>query len=354
MRRYFTRLVGLNGIFCAIFGGLFALPLGRPEIGLAAGLGFGIVVGLLVEAIFWRWRGRWLYRRRLLALVLTEALLLLYVLLPGFIAYLNLRPARFPVTAIPAELADRAEVVSVTTRDGVSLSGWYIPPQNGAVLIALHGFGDNRLGVLPHARMLTARGYGVLMMDMRAHGSSGGEIYADGWNTAGDVGALAAYLQTRPEVEHIGALGLSAGAVAILRGGAANDAIEAFIADGTGVGAIEDVFDPLLPHPAIAWLLVPDYWMSYRFTALFSGETLAPPLREQVKRIAPRPILFIAGAESMWEPELAARYVLSAGDSAEAWVIPNTGHIAGILTHPDAYAGRVYTFLEHWLAGRSP
>ncbi len=344
--RYFTRLVVINAVICAVFAAVFAIPIGRLEVGLVAGLSFGILIGLLVEVVFQRWKGRWLYRRRLLFLVLLEVLLTLYVLMPAYLAYFGLRPARIAVAAMPEEWLDSAEEVALETSDGIMLSGWYLRSQNGAAIITLHGLGSNRLGVQPYARMLAEHGYGVLMMDMRAHGASGGEIFADGWNSAADFTVMAQYLHSRPEVERIGALGLSSGAVAILHAGADDSSIEAFVADGTGVAAAADLLEPLTPHPAIAWLLVPDYWMSYRFTALFTGLTPAPSLREQVRRIAPRPILFIAGAAAMWEAELAAKYAASAGDSAEVWVIPNAGHIAGIVTAPDEYTARVIAFLD--------
>lgn len=346
MRGYFTRLVVINAVICAIFGLLFAIPLGQPWSGSLFGLVFGGVIGLLVEMIFRRWQGRWLYQRRMLFLVVLEMLLLLYVVLPAYFAYFGLRPLRIPVTAMPDDLVNVAEDVTLQTRDGIALSGWYIAPQNGVAIIALHGLGNNRLNVLPHARMLIEAGYGVLMMDMRAHGSSGGEVFADGWHAVIDVDTMVDYLRSRDEVEHIGALGLSSGAVSILHGGAANEAIEAFVADGTGVATVDDLLNPLIPHPAIAWLLVPDYWISYRFVALFTGVTPLPALRDEVRRIAPRPMLFIAGAESMWEPELAAKYALSAGESAQVWVIPNAGHIAGMRLVPDEYAAKVQNFLE--------
>lgn len=342
----FTRLVIINTVICAVFGMLFASPLDWLEVGLGVGVVFGLVTGLLVEGIFRRWRERWLYRRRMLFLVLLEVLLVLYLLMPAYIAYFSLRPPRLAVTAMPAELAGVAEEVTLQTSDGITLAGWYIPPQNGAAIIALHGLGNNRLGVLPHALKLIEQDYGVLMMDMRAHGDSGGEMFVDGWEAPVDVGAMVDFLQTRPEVERIGALGLSAGAISILHAGAANKAIEALIADGTGMGGVEDVLNPLLPHPTIAWVLLPDYWISYRFMGFFSGLEPLPALREQVKRIAPRPMLFIAGAESMWEPELARIYASSAGEAADVWVIPNTGHIAGILTAPDEYAAQIGRFLD--------
>ncbi len=346
MRSYFTRLVIINALICGVFGAVFGIPIGQPESGFLFGLALGIVFGLLVEVIFRRWEGRWLYRRRMLFLVVLEMLLLLYVLMPAYLAYFGLRPARIAVSAMPDDLVDVVEAVTLVTSDAISLAGWYVQPQNGGVMIMLHGLGSNRLEVLPHARMVIEQGYGVLLMDMRAHGASGGEIFADGWQSPVDVAAMVDYLQAREEVEHIGALGLSSGAVAILQAGAENPAIEAFIAEGTGVAAVGDLLDPLIPHPAIAWLLVPDYWMSYQFTALFSGYRPLPPLRDQVRRIVPRPMLFIAGGESMWEPELAAKYADSAGESAEVWVIPNVGHIAGARAVPDEYATKLLTFLE--------
>jgi len=351
IRAIFTRLVIINALVCAVFGALFAIPIGRVEAGFIFGLLFGAAAGIVVEAVFRRWQGRWLYRRRMLFLVLFEILLTLYLFLPAYLAYFGLRPARIPVAELPAELVDIAEDVSVRADDGVSLSGWYIAPQNGTVVIALHGLGSNRLGVLPHAEMLIDQGYGVLMMDMRAHGASGGEIFADGWLSPMDVGAMIEFLNTRSEVERIAALGLSSGAVSILHAGAEHPEIQALIADGTGVAAADDLLDPLTPHPAIAWLLVPDYWTSYRFTSLFTGIAPLPPLREQVRRIAPRPMLLIAGAESMWEPELAAKYAASAGAAAEVWVVPAAGHIAGIFTAPDEYAARVGAFLDDAFIG---
>ncbi|MBE7514663.1 MAG: alpha/beta hydrolase [Anaerolineales bacterium] len=255
MRGYITRLVVINALICAVFGALFTIPIGRLEVGLIGGLLFGVTSGLFIELTFRRWKDRWLYHRRLLFLVLLEVLLTLYLLLPAYIVYFNLRPARLPITEMPPELINIAQEVALSTSDGITLSGWYIPPQNGAVIIALHGLGSNRLGVLPHTLMLAEQGYGVLMMDMRAHGASGGEVFADGWNSAVDVRAMVDYLQSHPEVEHIGALGLSAGAISILHAGAAIEAIEAFVADGTGVAAIEDLLDPLFHIP-----LLPGSW----------------------------------------------------------------------------------------------
>ena len=55
------------------------------------------------------------------------------------------------------------EEVSLDSCDDTTLAGWYLPSQNGAAVIMLHGYGGTRLQVLPQAAMLGNAGYGVLL-----------------------------------------------------------------------------------------------------------------------------------------------------------------------------------------------
>jgi uncharacterized protein len=70
----------------------------------------------------------------------------------------------------------KLEEVSISAADGAVLRGWYLSPPipNGAGVIALHGMGDNRLGMMEHARYLLAAGHPVLLPDGRAQGESDG------------------------------------------------------------------------------------------------------------------------------------------------------------------------------------
>ena len=47
----------------------------------------------------------------------------------------------------------------------MTLSGWYVPSRNGAVVILLHGYGNNRAQMWPRAEPLARAGYGVLLYD---------------------------------------------------------------------------------------------------------------------------------------------------------------------------------------------
>jgi len=69
--------------------------------------------------------------------------------------------------------------ITLNTRDGVKIRGWYIPSQNRATVILLHSMAANRLGTMDQALMFVRNGYGVLMIDLRVHGESGGDEYLD-------------------------------------------------------------------------------------------------------------------------------------------------------------------------------
>jgi len=47
---------------------------------------------------------------------------------------------------------------------------------NGSWVLLFHGVADNRIGVIGPSEFLLRAGYSVVMMDIRAHGASGGPI----------------------------------------------------------------------------------------------------------------------------------------------------------------------------------
>jgi hypothetical protein len=65
----------------------------------------------------------------------------------------------------------------VVTSDGVSIGGWYIPAVNGAgatatTVVLVHGYGDNKSGLLKYAALLHER-FNVVAFDLRNGGRSG-------------------------------------------------------------------------------------------------------------------------------------------------------------------------------------
>jgi hypothetical protein len=68
----------------------------------------------------------------------------------------------------------RREDFDVRASDGVLLRGWklHAANPNGAWVLAFHGVGDNRIGVVNHSEILLPAGYDVVLLDSRRHGES--------------------------------------------------------------------------------------------------------------------------------------------------------------------------------------
>jgi hypothetical protein len=62
-------------------------------------------------------------------------------------------------------------------------------------------------------------------------------------------------------------------------------------------------------------------------------------------------VLLIAAGDVESEG-LAGRHIAGASpDTVELWIVPGTGHTAGLDTHPDQWEQRVTTFLDRALGG---
>src|SRR5262249_13191618 len=81
------------------------------------------------------------------------------------------------------------EDFNVRASDGVLLRGWLVHPSdpNGSWVLLFHGVADNRVGVIGQAELLLKAGYGVVMMDARAHGASEGPMATYGWLERNDT-----------------------------------------------------------------------------------------------------------------------------------------------------------------------
>lgn len=116
-----------------------------------------------------------------------------------------------------SRLGDAPPDLGATTVHIGSVAGWMIlgRPGMGAVLL-LHGVRANRSEMLGRARFLAHDGYTVLLIDLPAHGESGGERITFGAREKEGVQAALAWLRTQAPGERIGAIGVSLGAAALV------------------------------------------------------------------------------------------------------------------------------------------
>ncbi len=144
-------------------------------------------------------------------------------------------PKRQVASSIPANLGiDHWEDVSFSTKDGLTLRAWFVPPKptaNGATVVCAHGTGANRAYFLPHAALLHQAGYGVLLFDFRHHGTSDGSVSSLGIHEIHDLDASVEYLRSRRDVnpDRIALIGHSMGGATIIRAAARHLNVQALI-----------------------------------------------------------------------------------------------------------------------------
>ena len=250
---------------------------------------------------------------------------------------------------VPVDLPFEVEEVTFLSEDGLRLAGWYVSPQNGALVILLHGYGGNRTAMRWHAERLVEAGYGVLMYDERASGESEGAYRSYGWEDPRDVGGALAYLNARVEVDpaRIGIAGCSIGGQIALQGGAYHPQIGAIWADGPSTVRARDISKPT--NPIFALLVVANYMLDWMYEIKLEIDAPAPMI-EIIADIAPRPIMLVGGGKPMpftgSEGQHLQSYLRYAGDNAEMWVIPEAYHCDGPAVRPEEYAARLVEFFD--------
>jgi dienelactone hydrolase len=308
---------------------------------LAAAAG-AVLVGLAI-AIPWLHRGEGAAgpRRRWAVRVLAVPLGLLafvYTIVPMSIALTESHKYRETIGSPPS--ADYREVGFEAT-DGVDISAWYRPTQNGATIIVVHGGGGDRTGAVAHAKMLVRHGYGVLLHDARGRGKSEGVQNAYGWGWPKDVAGAIRFLKTREEVdpERIGALGLSTGADILIQVAGQGTDLKAVVADGTYAGSFEDS-----RRITGVGAITPFMALEFATVAVTSGTTAGPAIEDTMKRITSPLLLVAAGPD---EKDAGELYDRAAGDRpVDVWYLPDVGHTAAIREAAGEYQRRVTAFFD--------
>ncbi len=289
------------------------------------------------------------YWLNLLIVGVIGGLLIGYVAFVIFSAEMLIQPAHTSLGGItPADRGLTYEDVVLTTSDGLSLKGWYLPSHNGAAVILLHGYGGSRLEMLPRAALLAKHGYGVLLYDERASGESDGDMRTFGWLDVNDVPPALSYLHARSEIDprRIGILGFSIGGQIALRAAAQSDQIRAVIAEEPGFARISDAPDvPTLEDK----FYVVGYWLGENWLSLRAGVPIPAGVLEELPRIAPRPILFIATGQD-YGRTLVRYFFDRAAEPKQWWEVPETTHGGSPQARPGEYETTIVTFLDRALA----
>ncbi len=261
-------------------------------------------------------------------------------------------PPRIPNTTTPADVGlTNAEDITFQTSDGLTLAGWFVPPErpSGATVVVLHGLGGNRSIILPVAALLAKQGFGALIYDARNHGDSDGAVTTLGLHEVRDVEAALATLADRDSVgpdAPIGLLGHSMGGATVLRATAripAVDCVVAISAYATVEDNINEAVQTLTGLPSFPFgPLIVSFGEQEADASLYQVRPI-----DDLAAIAPRPVLFIHGSD---DPLIlvrnSERMYEAAGEPKQLLIIEGGQHGDIISDPPPEMAAALVSFFE--------
>lgn len=253
------------------------------------------------------------------------------------------RPPRVPLFAdSPGAVELPYETVRFASRDGTPLEGWWVPSQNKRGVILLHGFGENRLGMVPIAKILVEHGFGVLLFDLRAHGRDVSPFCAWGWLETADVQGAVDYVLQQTGVERLGLYGFSLGGQIAVRTAAQEPRVRAVVADGAIPAVLRDHTFGNRFQMLRQWVWL---WLVYTTQGLLLG--LRPPrgVAAMIHQLHPRPLLLISTGRRD-ERNNNREFAKRAGEKAMLWELPLLRHGSAVEASPDLYKQKLWATFE--------
>lgn len=332
------RYLSKTGLSWTAVGGLLCLAGGLALLGFAARIG-------------WRATRRW--RRLGFIPIAVVALLLMWSVAEG--TMLACAPRTPLGSATPASRGLSYTNATFRTSDGVRLAAWYIPSTNHAAIVTVPGSGSTRTATLDQACVLARHGYGVLMVDPRGQGRSGGHAMDAGWYGDRDVTAAVTFLQHQSGVDpaKIGVLGLSMGGEEAIGAAATDPAIRAVVAEGATHRTAADKAG-YLPGGVTGAIQRGLDQLTYGTAALLSSAPQPGTLRRAIGRARTTRYLLIAAGKGVDEPEAVAHLRAAAPDRVQTWTVPGATHVHGLATSPADWTTRVTSFFDSALAVTAP
>jgi alpha-beta hydrolase superfamily lysophospholipase len=273
-----------------------------------------------------------------------------YATASAFGAKVAMEVPRLPVKGSPEDVGLKYEDAAFQSRDGaVLLRGWFLPGTGGRAILVVHGGFENRVDdnvdTLPLTRDLVAKGYSVLVFDLRGRGESEGKGLTLS-SIEPDIGGAMDYLEGRGfPPEKVCIMGFCSGAASVCIYASRNRA-GAVVLDGcfTDVPTmmVREAESVRIPG-FLARLFVPGIRVMSR---LFYGYRELNPI-DVVKDVA-CPALFIHEEYDIfidWEETLRL-YEASANPAGETWEVKGALHSQAYRIDPAQFVERVDAFIS--------
>jgi len=287
---------------------------------------------------------------------LSRAILALFGLFLSYCLYTGSRAAYFEyreyfTRPAHAELLVQAEypelelqLVALNSADDAAFKAYFVEPQNGALIILIHGSEGNRSQLLPEAQIFVRLGFGILSLDLPGHGESLGK---SSWGDPEQKAVRSAidWLQARPANDgwKIGVLGFSMGAWTALIAASHDSRIAALCLTGA-FARYEEVLTYVSGKKR--WLVYgPKFIVNYLF-GLHYWKYRPADLINKVTR----PILIVAGDQDSIVPHRMSESLYSAAKQPKQFfLIQNAGHGDYVRVAGDFYSQVLGNFFESML-----
>ncbi len=251
------------------------------------------------------------------------------------------------------------EDVETVSDDGTRLVGHALAccPGSPRWVVFAHGYADNWRAGLSFARRYAEMGCNLLLVDMRAHGASGGEWVGAGWLDRRDLVAWARWAVGRAGADaRVALAGISMGAAAAVCACAEEDlpeGVRACVADSaytdfwnTAVGVVSSGSLGNSPMPAHPLMDIARLYL--RLSKGGYDLALARPVDAIARTRVP--VLLLQGEDDKVVPShMANELAAAAGERAELVTVESAGHCCAAFADPGRYWDAVAAFVGRTL-----
>ncbi len=315
------------------------------------------LIGLVIRLTGRRGRTKKVFKWCALTYVLVAPTIIFFgfpILMANQVTGFGTRGFDLELTDTPESYGCAFEDVSFFSRDGLHLSGWWMPGrEDRPIFVITHGLFRDRKEVSERGCRLNQEGFGTLVFDLRQHGRSEGNKTSLGYMERMDVLGAYDFIRADSSVGVI-LMGVSMGATAcILALPEAGPDLIGAVADSPFLSLKETVDQHarlLLGIPAFPF----SNFFRWELTRLngYDGDQL--DCRLGFESAAAVPILLVYGEADQRMPRATAEAVLEAipHSNKEISFFPEARHGAAWRTDPDRYLELILEFVKNRTEGR--
>ena len=265
---------------------------------------------------------------------------------------------RYRSALTPSDVGiDSWQPLQLITEDKVTLSSWLIrTPGARGILLLIHGFGTSKADLLDVAASFHRAGkFHLILVDLRAHGDSGGNILSFGKKEVLDVKAVLSYIDAEPSLKRLpfGCYGLSMGGAISILAAAEYPEIRAVVSDssysdlGKAIArALQISYD--IPRLVVGQTII---WGTQ---ARIGASALSLSPASVVLKISPRPVLIIHGTADLTTPYHEGEEIYNAAvEPKQLWRVQDAEHVSCFYLDKEGYTKRVLEFFTHGFFGKT-